>query len=352
MWRFFSFILFFLIASFTQGVAQEKQYKVACIGFYNVENYFDLIDHPEKRDEDFTPTGELLYTREVFQEKTENLAKVIAQIGTEYSPDGLAILGLSEIENRSVVDTLISHPLLKNRNYQVVHFESPDFRGIDVGLIYQPKYFELTSSRAVPLLIYRDDSSRIYTRDVLLVSGSLDGDLIHIMVNHWPSRRGGEKATQPLRNAGAALCRHMADSLRAANPEARILIMGDLNDDPVSPSVKSVLRAKPKANRLVAGDLYNPYYDYFKKGIGTGAYRDAWSLFDQIILSDNLVKQSGDTSGYRLFQARIFNERYLTQRTGQFRGYPYRTYSFGTYIGGYSDHFPVYVYLVKEVLSK
>ena len=340
--------LFFLILFATTRIhAQEKQFKVACIGFYNVENYFDLIDHPEKRDEDFTPSGELLYTREVFVEKTANLARVISEIGTEYSPDGVAILGLSEIENRSVVDTLIAHPLLRNRNYQVVHYESPDFRGIDVGLIYQPKYFELISSRAVPLMIYRDDSSRIYTRDVLLVTGRLDGDLLHIMVNHWPSRRGGEKATQPLRNAGAALCRQLADSLRAADPDSRVIIMGDLNDDPVSPSVKNVLRAKPKVNQLRTGDLYNPYYDYFKKGIGTGAYRDAWSLFDQIILSDNLA--APDAAGYRLFQAKIFNEMYLTQRTGQFRGYPFRTYSFGTYIGGYSDHFPVYVSLVKEV---
>jgi endonuclease/exonuclease/phosphatase family metal-dependent hydrolase len=338
------FGIFFFSVS---GYAQEKKYTVACIGFYNVENYFDLIDHPEKRDEDFTPEGELLYTREVFVEKTANLAKVISEIGTEYSPDGLAILGLSEIENRSVIDTLVAHPLLRDRRYEVVHHESPDFRGIDVGLIYNPKYFELISSRSVPLLIYREDSSRIYTRDVLLVSGRLDGDLLHIMVNHWPSRRGGEKATQPLRNAGAALCRHLADSLRSADPSARVLIMGDLNDDPVSPSVKSVLRAKPKAQQLRDGDLYNPYFEYFKKGIGTGAYRDAWSLFDQIILSDNLV--TPDSPGYHLYKANIFSRPYMIQRTGQFRGYPFRTYSFGTYIGGYSDHFPVYVSLIKEI---
>lgn len=342
------FFLILALVLFTLAIhAQEKRYKVAAIGFYNVENYFDLIDDPEKRDDDFTPTGELIYSREVFEEKTDNLARVISEIGVERTPDGLAILGLSEIENRSVIDTLINHPLLRDRNYEIVHYESPDRRGIDVGLIYQPKYYEVQSSRAVPLMIYREDGSRIYTRDVLLVSGVFDGDPLHIMVNHWPSRRGGEKASRPLRNAGAALCKQLADSIRAADPRAKVVIMGDLNDDPVSPSVKKVLNAKSKRSRVRPGDFYNPYHTFFKKGIGTGAWRDAWSLFDQIILSDNLVRL--DAEGYKLYQANIFNPRYLTQRTGTFRGYPFRTYGGGSYLGGYSDHFPVYVYLVKEL---
>ena len=329
--------------------AQNKQYKVACIGFYNVENLFDTVDDPEKRDEEYTPTGDRHWTEENYKDKQKNLARVISEMGTELTPDGVAVLGMAELENRKVLEDLVKQEAIADRNYQIVHYESPDERGIDVGLIYQPKYFEVTGSRAIPLIIFEDDGERNFTRDVLYVSGILDGEEIHILVNHWPSRRGGEKRSQPGRNAGAMICKTVKDSLQNLDPNAKVIIMGDLNDDPVSPSVKQVLAAKSKIKETKEGDVFNPMFNFYKKGMGSNAYRDAWSLFDQIMLSYGLVNKKG--KGYLFHKAVVYSKPYLIQRSGRYKGYPFRTFDFGNYIGGYSDHFPSYVFLVKEILK-
>ena len=339
------FTLFIFLLSFQLSIAQQQQYKVACVGFYNLENLFDTIDSPDTNDEEFLPTGTRLWTPEVYQEKQRNLARVISELGAELTPDGVAILGVAEIENRLVLEDLVKQPALASRNYQIVHFDSPDRRGIDVGLIYQPKYFTVTGSRAIPLMIFGDDGERIFTRDILYVAGLLDGESLHVLVNHWPSRRGGEAATQPFRNAGALICKNVKDSLLQIDPNAKVIVMGDLNDDPTSPSVKKVMASKGKKSDVKDGDFFNPMYEYFKKGIGTLAYRDAWSLFDQIILSSGLVEEN--QTGFRFYKAQVYNEKYLIQKTGQFKGYPYRTFDFDNYIAGYSDHFPVFVYLLK-----
>ena len=275
------------------------------------------------------------------------MARVISELGTSLTPDGLALLGVAEIENQRVLEDLVKEPALAARNYQIVHYNSPDRRGIDVGLLYHPKYFTVQNSRSIPLVIYGDDGDRNYTRDILYVGGLLDGDPIHVLVNHWPSRRGGEAATQPYRNAAALICKQVKDSLLQLDPAAKVIVMGDLNDDPVSPSVKKVLAAKPKKEDLRQGDFFNPMYDFFKKGIGTMAYRDAWSLFDQIIISEGLA--SDDQWGYRFYKAQVHNPPYLIQQEGQFKGYPYRTFDFDNYIAGYSDHFPVYIFVVKPL---
>jgi len=267
--------VFLVSALFFQLNAQEKEYKVGSIGFYNFENLFDTLDSPEIRDEEFTPNGDKLYNTTIYQEKLDHLASVVAELGTELTPDGIAVLGVAEIENRKVLEDFSQHPKVKNRNYQVVHFDSPDRRGIDVALLYQPKYFTVTHSEAVPLLIYEENGERIFTRDILYVAGEFDGEPIHLLVNHWPSRRGGEAASAPLRNAGAAVCKKICDSLTQINPYAKVMIMGDLNDDPASSSVKKVLQAKRKKTQVADRGLYNPMYDYYKKGIGTLAYRDA-----------------------------------------------------------------------------
>jgi hypothetical protein len=339
-------ILPFLLLFTLSLQAQEQTYKVGLIGFYNFENLFDTLDSPDVRDTEFTPTGPKLYDTRIYREKLDNLARVVSQMGTDLSPDGLSILGVSEIENRSVLEDFVAHPRLADRHYQIVHFDSPDRRGIDVGLLYNPKYFTVTESRAVPLMIYdQDDGDRIFTRDVLVVGGLYDGDPLYLMVNHWPSRSGGEAASAPLRNAGALLCKNIADSIQQVNPEAKIIIMGDLNDDPTSPSVAEILQAKRRPNQVRPGGFYNPMWEFYRQGLGTLAYRDAWNLFDQLIINRNLIDQRQE--GYRFYQAYIFNPIYLVQKTGHFRGYPFRTFSGDTYLGGYSDHFPVYLALIK-----
>ncbi|HMO38278.1 MAG TPA: endonuclease/exonuclease/phosphatase family protein [Saprospiraceae bacterium] len=325
----------------------KKQYKVGCIGFYNVENLFDTLDTPGVNDADFTPQGSYRYGTAIYVEKQEHLARVISEMGTDLTPDGVAVLGVAEVENRAVLEDLVAQERIKNRNYQIVHYDSPDFRGIDVALLYQPKYFRVTHSRPIPVPIKGDDGTDRYTRDILFVSGIFDGEPMHFLVNHWPSRRGGEAATQPLRNFAASLCKNIADSLIQENPNAKIFIMGDLNDDPSSPSVRQVLNAKQKKEQVKPGGMFNPMYDLYKKGIGTLAWQDAWSLFDQIIISYGPINEQA--GGYRFHQAHVHNKPYLFQPSGHFKGYPFRTFAGSTYLGGYSDHFPVYLYLLKEV---
>lgn len=326
--------------------AQKGEFKIAAIGFYNLENLFDTLDSPTTNDADFLPGGRLHWNTEKYWSKQGNLAKVISQLGTERTPDGLALLGVCEIENRSVLEDLVAHPLLKNRNYQIVHYESPDERGIDVGLLYQPKYFTVTGSKSIPVYLFEKDSARDYTRDVLYVSGQFDGEPLHVLVNHWPSRSGGESASAWRRAEAARMCRQVVDSLTALDPNVKIIVMGDLNDDPNNKSLTQVLRAVRSTEKMKAGEMYNPMYDLFMNGEGTLAYRDAWNLFDQTVLSRGLVwKKAG---GWQFFKPVVFRQPWLFQEEGAFRGYPLRTFVGDIFLNGYSDHLPVYTLLIKK----
>ncbi|MCB0641712.1 MAG: endonuclease [Phaeodactylibacter sp.] len=341
------FSLTFFLALTTLILAQDTQYSIALVGFYNFENLFDTLDTPDVRDTEFSPAGEKRYGTKIYQDKLGRLAQVVSEVGTDLSPDGLAILGVSEIENRSVLEDFVKEDRIKDRNYQIVHYDSPDKRGIDVALIYQPKYFTVTGSKAHPLLLYDEAGERVYTRDVLYVSGELDGDPIHLLVNHWPSRSGGENASQWRRNGAAMLCKTIIDSLTQIDKNAKIILMGDLNDDPTSPSVRKVLNAKGNVDAVKTAGLYNPMQEKFKKGFGTTAWRDAWSLFDQMVVSAGLLDKN--QKGYFFYSANIFKERYMLQRTGQYKGYPKRAFVGDNYMEGYSDHFPVYSVFLKEI---
>jgi hypothetical protein len=341
-------LCFLLIAASFCSVAQTKKYKVAVVGFYNLENFFDTIEDVTKTDKDFLPTGPYHYTSEVYHDKVHRLASVISQIGTEFTPDGLAMMGCSEIENETVLRDLIHDSLLVNRHYGIVHYDSPDIRGIDVGFIYNPKYF--TPKYSAPLFVHLpdEDTTPHYTRDVLYVYGMLNGEPVHVFVNHWPSRRGGEEASAPFRAIAAGVCRQKVDSITAKDPDAKIIVVGDLNDDPVSPSVTVTLKAKGDLQQVHRGDLYNPWADFYKQGIGTLAYNDSWNLFDQIMISSGFL--SRDQKGFFFKEAKIFSRPWMIQQSGRYKGYPKRTYdSSNKYIGGYSDHFPTYIELLKEV---
>lgn len=328
------------------GPLQAQEFVPACIGFYNVENLFDTIDTPGIRDSEYTPDSPKKWNTERYLDKLEKLAKVIGEMGADVHPDGLAIVGLAEVENREVVEDLANTGVLKERGYDVVHYDSPDKRGVDVALIYQPKYFEVLNHKSYTLTI--PDMPDFYTRDQLIVSGVLDKrDTVHVLVSHWPSRRGGEKRSRHLRVAAAELGRAIMDSLLAENPLARIMYMGDLNDDPVNISVRRGLRSERRKEDAVKGRLYNPMEDLYHKGIGTLAWRDTWNLFDQILLSEALV--TGEGGAFRYFGARVFNKPYLRQADGPVAGYPFRTYVGDSFRGGYSDHFPVYIILVREL---
>jgi hypothetical protein len=326
------------------ATAQDKQYKMGVVAFYNLENLFDTIDSPNTNDAEFLPNGANKWNTAKYYEKLNNMAKAISVIGPDERSVPPAIIGLCEIENRLVLDDLVKQEPLKPYNYQIVHYDSPDRRGVDVALLFRPTVFKVTSSRSVTVKYPNDTSFR--TRDQLVVSGLFDGDTMHIIVMHWPSRRGGEASSKPLRFAAAMLTRSIADSILNLNPNAGIIVMGDLNDNPNDDSLIKKFKASGSKTNLKPGEFYNPYYDLYKKGKGSNAYRDAWSNFDQIIVSQGLL---GQTNSYNLYKAAVFNKPFLTQAEGQFKGYPFRTFSYGNYIGGYSDHYPVYILLIKQV---
>ncbi len=336
-----------LISAFAKA-QEKKSYRAHTIAFYNVENLFDTENDPITFDDDRTPDGKDNWTEEIYADKVSKMAKVISEIGADITNNAPALIGLAEVENRKTVEALANDPQLLGKDYGIAHFDSPDRRGIDVALMYQKSLFKPTHISTHELLIYDNDdpTKRRYTRDQLLVSGMLDGDLIHVIVNHWPSRSGGEARSRKKRIMAAELNMKLIDSLQSNDPYAKIITMGDLNDDPTSPSVRKVMKASGDRDKVKDKSLYNPMEPMFKNGLGTLAYRDGWNLFDQIIVTAPLLEK--DFSSYRFYKAGIYNENYLTNPKGRYKGYPYRSFANG-YTGGYSDHFPVYVLLIKEV---
>lgn len=326
---------------------QDNSYKITAIGFYNLENLFDTVDDTLINDEEFLPNGKNTWTQDKYEEKIGNMAFAISQIAHEQLPSGVSVLGVSEIENQKVLEDLVAHPLLKDRNYQIVHRNSPDRRGVDVAMIYNPSHFTPTKTTMFPLIFLNEEGEREFTRDVMMVEGDFDGEKMAFLINHWPSRGGGEERTAYKRNKCAQVCRQVIDSLYAQDPNTKAFIMGDLNDDPTSPSIKVWLRAKSRTSETKENGLFNPMEDLYKRGNGSLAYRDNWSLFDQIILTYPLINKN--SNGYHFLRANVFNKSFLVQTSGQYKGYPFRTFSGNTYQGGYSDHFPTYVYLSKKI---
>ena len=343
------FVLFALLCISKVWSQEEKRFKIHTVAFYNLENLFDTINDPLKYDE-ASPMMEMKANRsEVYKKKIKNMARVIASIGSDKANNSPAIIGVCEIENREVLVDLVNDPLLLGKDYGIIHIDGPDRRSIDVALLYQKALFKPMGSSSHELLIYDDlTRKRVYTRDQLLVTGKLDGDVIHILVNHWPSRSGGEAKSRSKRLGAARLNKRIIDSIQSVDPYAKIFTMGDLNDNPTNESVKKALKAIKEKEDVPLKGIYNPFEKMFtEKGYGTTAYRDAWSLFDQIMMTQPLLEE--DYSSYRFWLAGIYNKAYLTNKRGRYKGYPFRSFADGGYTGGFSDHFPVYVYLIKEV---
>ena len=346
-----SIIILFVFAFINVNAQEKKKFKIHTVAFYNLENLFDSINDPVKFDE-ASPIMEMDESNraEVYEKKVRNMARVVADIGYQDTKNTPAIIGVSEVENRQVLVDLVNDPQLLNKDYGIIHYESPDKRGIDVALLYQKALFRPIETSSHELLIYDDSTrKRVYTRDQLLVSGELEGDLIHIIVNHWPSRSGGEARSRSKRVGAAKLNKHIIDSLQSKDPYAKIITMGDFNDNPTNASVKEVLKAERKEKKVGFKGIYNPMEGFFKKGLGSNAYRDAWSLFDQIMFTQPFLEK--DYSSLRFYKAGIFNRSYLTSKRGKYKGYPFRSFSSG-FTGGFSDHYPVYIYLIKEVKTE
>jgi hypothetical protein len=359
-------LVLILAGGLSKSQAQDKKFKVHTVAFYNVENLFDTINQANN-DEEYLPQSG--WTSKKYKQKLQNLARVMSGIGTnEQQKEFPTIIGVCEVENKGVLEDLVKNPQIASKEYGVVHFDSPDKRGIDVGLLYQKKFFKPTSYINVPLYVYRDksdtakkeekdkdadeadliiadaSSKRVYTRDQLLVTGLLEGEEVHFIVNHWPSRSGGEKRSSPYREAAGRLNRKIMDSLFKINPNAKIITMGDLNDGTYNKSVKEGIGAKLKKTEVRKFGIYNPFEQMANEGNATLFYRDSGDIFDQIMVSEAFIRS--DFTGWQYWKAGIYNKPFLIQTTGRYKGYPLRN---SPSEPGFSDHFPVYVYLIKEV---
>jgi len=346
MKRFSLMLAFFLICAPT--VHCQKNYQIKTIAFYNLENHFDTIDDPATNDES-SPIMGIQENREIiYQKKLNNMAKVIAAIGLSESKNSPVIVGVAEIENYKVLEDLVNTKPLRNNRYSIIHYDSPDLRGIDVALLYQPTHFRPIHHETFEVRLWDEIGMRIYTRDQLLVSGYLDDEYIHVIVNHWPSRRGGEEKSSHKREKAAYVNTQIIEKIKKADPNPKIIIMGDFNDDPTNASLKKVLHTKAKKADVHEGDLYNPMEDMFRRGQHTLVYRDNINLFDQIMFTSSLLTTNNDFSTYKMYKVGIFNPQYLTTQNGKYKGYPFRSFTRGGFLGGYSDHYPVYLHLIKE----
>ena len=336
-----------LMAGGMDAQTTGRRAQVAGIAFYNFENLFDTIpNNPEGRDLEFTPGGSRQWNGRKYREKVHNLAYAISHFTTKTTPYGPAIIGVSEIENRSVMEDVAAQPELAAWKLGIIHHDSPDARGVDVGLMYNPRYF-----RPENVTNHRLTEVPFRTRDQMCVVGSLLGQRVAVIVNHWPSRLGGQEKSSPNREAAARLCRAIADSLWRVDPNMGVIIMGDLNDDPMDKSCAKVLGAKRNAKDVEAHGFFNPFWDLLARGIGTLAYKSSWNLFDQIILSGNLANPTSPDQ-WRFFEAKVWNLEFLRDTEGNRVGYPKRTYAAGSYLGGYSDHFPTEILLRRTVEAK
>lgn len=337
-------ILGITLFALSSGLMGQTRLGVYSAGFYNLENLFDTEDDPNNPgDDEFLPKGPYAWTSEKYQQKLKNMAKVISKLARESCPGGPAILGVSELENRRVLEDLIKTEPLASMGYEIVHYESPDRRGIDVGCIYNPRLFTLLSSKTYPFVM--PSQPNYVSRDQLLVSGLLAGESFHMIVNHWPSRYGGDNSEY--REAAAAITKHIADSIHAADPKAKVLIVGDMNDDPKDKSTKDILKARRTISKTEPDGYFNATWPLFDRGIGSLCYQDKWNLYDQLIISGNLLGK--DRSTLKFWKAEVFNRDFLTTQEGNRKGYPWRTFTNNTFINGYSDHFPTLIYFVKEV---
>ena len=341
------FITLLLVVA-TTAVAQEKKIGVYGVGFYNLENLFDTCHDEGKNDYEYLANGTNKWNAMKYESKLANMSRVLAEMGNDLLKNiGCAIIGVSEVENARALSDLVAQPALAARNFKFCHVEGPDKRGVDCGLLYNPRFFEPKDVKLYPYVQKLEKDSGFVTRGFLTVKGSLAGDDIAVIVCHLPSRA----ATSFYRELGAEQVRHLKDSLIAAEPNLKVIVMGDMNDDPMDPSMAKSLRARKKIADVKSGDMFNPWWKTLADGNGTIKYDGGYNLFDQIILSPQLLNPEGkkDFSTLKYVKHQIFSREYMLQQEGKFKGYPKRTFSGGVWLNGFSDHLPSIVYLAKEL---
>jgi len=312
-------IMLFLLLTKTALTAQE-----IVVGFYNCENFYDTVNQLQVIDEEFLPGSEKGYSFQRYEQKTKNLGSTIYKLGLLGDGNGIALIGLAEIENKQVLENLVQSPIIKKYNYKIIHFDSKDLRGIDVALLYNPAIFKPYLYKPFSLS-FKEHIKDYPTRDILYVKGVLNESWVHILVNHWPSRRGGLKQSSQKRIWAASICKNIIDSIRTKDPAANIIMMGDFNDNPTDKSIQKI-------------PLENPFKALFLKGMGSLAFRDSWHLFDQILISREFLNINNNLTYCKSI---IYKDTEHIEMNGRYQGYPKRTWDGNIFRGGFSDHFPV-----------
>lgn len=325
------------------AVAQQKRFEMYAVGFYNLENLFDTIHDEGKNDYEYLPDGKNKWGTMKYRNKVKNMSEVLADMAADMLPVGMAAVGVSEIENSRVLQALVESDALAARGWKFIHVEGPDARGVDCALLYNPALFKPYAYKLAPYMVEEGEED-YKTRGYLIVSGMMSDEHVHIIVNHWPSRY----AKSPARERAGSQVRVLKDSLMAAQPHSKVIIMGDMNDDPDDKSMKTCLGAmRYREDLKKPADLYNPWWKILREdGIGTLKYRGDWNLFDQVVFTANLVGK--DRSTLKFYKPEIFSRSYMMQTEGKYKGSPKRTHASGIWLNGYSDHLPVIIYLVKE----
>jgi len=353
---FVAIVVAFSTISFTKKT--NLRTFVVPIAFYNLENLFDTIHDvvmdtidgvpvkiEDKNDYEFLPDGTNHWGTMKYEAKLHNMAYALSQLAIDKVPVGPAVIGVSEIENRRVLEDLVKQPELADRNYKIIHEEGPDRRGVECAFLYNPRMFRYDHHKLVPY-VYPDNDTTHRTRGFLIASGKILREDVHLIVCHWPSRF----STGFYRSLAGRQVRAIKDSLLEENPEAKIIIMGDMNDDPDNHSMATALGAKRDFRECEPHDLWNPWWNMLRKqGIGTLKYDGMWNLFDQIVFTGNMLKK--DKKTLEFYRCEVFNRDFLIQKEGQYKGNPLRTHGGGVWLNGYSDHFPTIVYFIKEVDS-
>lgn len=314
----------------SEQMLKKENHNYYTFAFYNLENLFDTKDDPNTIDDDFTEHSERNWNKRRFRKKLKQMGSVISRIGSEEVGHPPALIGLAEVENRYVLEELVDSKYLRHKNYGIAHIDSPDERGIDTALLYRKDHVEIRNISAHTVHVVNEEGIRDYTRDILEVQVKIDDHEVYVLVNHWPSRRKGVEETAFRRMAASQKASEIAEQIRAVDPRARIVVMGDFNDDPNSESIKA----------LVASEFYNPMEMLLTRYEGSVNYKGDWYLFDQVIISHNFMQQHGND--FRFQKADIFNPAFLTDRNQKRKGNPFRTFLGKLYTGGFSDHFPVY----------
>ncbi len=327
-----------IIFSFGSETCSQTESDTVVIAFWNLENLFDTVDDPNKEDEEFLPGGSKEWTDERLDKKLYNLSRIIRSMNDDNGPD---LLGVCEVEHQQLLDDLISE-YLKDKNYKTAYLESPDNRGIDNGLIYNADLFTLISVKGDTVKLDDGYPTRLVFNANLLTKNN---DTLNVYVNHWPSRRGGEKESEPNRIDAAETLRSAVDKNIKSNPDAKVIVMGDFNDEPGDASLINHLRATPfycdssEYYDFIMLELVNIAYPQYANGSGSYKYRDDWNMLDQIIISNSLLYNKNFYYICNSFE--VYKPDILVTHSGKFEGTPFPTYGGSRYLGGYSDHFPV-----------